>query len=260
MSDVEVIGASSWESTTPQSPQASFTQAIIDELRKVSPAPISATQLVSQLHSTQSVVRNRSMPVHKLPLDLDQPPALIHRIEKTPTPPPTQSTAVPRFSHVLIGVTVEKEDTVPDKAAWATWLTTNLPPYVGQIDIQASWKTGSAFVIFVMPIEIWLGLPEREAYVFLEYHRGWDAAAAARAQRALCQPPPPPTRGTDRGVGRGIAGQSSSQLQSDENVRPGTGTGSGARIPQRMPQPGHETPLVLPNPNVPRPDEQKDSR
>lgn len=77
---------------------------------------------------------------------------------------------------------------MPNATEWARWLKTNLPPYVGEMQITAKWKTGSALVVFVLPIEIWLGLPERDAYSFIEYHGGWDAATARREQAALLVP------------------------------------------------------------------------
>ncbi|KAF4505467.1 hypothetical protein G6O67_007413 [Ophiocordyceps sinensis] len=186
--DFEVLCASSWESVAAGSAQASFTRAIIDELKALNGGAITTTQLISRLHSHRSVRKGVSMPVHKRALDDDRPPALIHRIEKTPAPTSAQVTAVKRHSHVLIAVKVAKENTVPNATEWARWLKTNLPPYVGEMQITAKWKTGSALVVFVLPIEIWLGLPERDAYSFIEYHGGWDAATARREQAALLVP------------------------------------------------------------------------
>ena len=43
---------------------------------------------------------------------------------------------------------------------------------------MANWKTTSALIVVLLPIEIWLGLPENPAYTFLDFHRAWDAQAA----------------------------------------------------------------------------------
>lgn len=107
----------------------------------------------------------------------DCEPAIIHRIETTPAPL-QQVRTVPRFSYVLIAVKLTKENTVPNTKQWATWLKTNLPHYIGEIDITAKWKTGSAVVMMVLPIEIWLDLPPRSGYSFVDFHRAWDAQAA----------------------------------------------------------------------------------
>lgn len=128
------------------------------------------------------------MPVHKRST-ADCEPAIIHRIEMTPAPL-QQVRTVPRFSYVLIAVKLTKENTVPNTKQWATWLKTNLPHYIGEIDIAAKWKTGSAVVMMVLPIEIWLDLPPRSGYSFVDFHRAWDAcqnlenavAAAAGAE------------------------------------------------------------------------------
>ena len=174
--DIEVLGASAWESEAAATPQSSFTRAIIDELKSINGMSITITQLVSALHSQRTVMNGASTPVHKR-ASADLEPAVIHRIEKTPSPL-RQVSAVPRFSHVLITVKVAKENSVPDVKQWANWLKTNLPPYVGEIDITAKWKTGSALVVVVMPIELWLDLPARPGYGFMEYHRAWDVQAA----------------------------------------------------------------------------------
>lgn len=104
--DIEVLGASAWESTAAVPAQASFTRAIIDELRALQGAAITTTQLISRLHSLQSVRNGRSMPVHKRAMTNDQPPALIHRIEQTPALSSAQVVGVPKYSHVLIAVKV----------------------------------------------------------------------------------------------------------------------------------------------------------
>ena len=174
--DVEVLGASAWESVAAASPQSSFTRAIIDELKSINGNSITTTQLVSALHSKSTVMTGASMPVHKRPT-ADCEPAIIHRIETTPAPL-QQVRNFPRFSHVLIAVKLTKENTVPNTKQWATWLKTNLPPYISEIDITAKWKTGSAVVIMVLPIEIWLDLPPRSGYSFMDFHREWDVQAA----------------------------------------------------------------------------------
>ena len=129
------------------------------------------------------------MPIHKR-ATADCEPAIIHRIEKTPAPL-QQICTVPRFSHVLIAVKITKENTVPNIKQWATWLMTNLPPYIGEIDITAKWKTGSAVVIVVLPIEIWLDLPPHPGYSFVDFHREWDAQAARQKLEDALRPQQP---------------------------------------------------------------------
>lgn len=113
-SDVEVVGASAWESTAAVSAQASFTRAIIDELKAINGASITTTQLISRLYSQSSVLRGMSMPVHKRTSDIERPPALIHRIESTPSPQPglPQVKAVARYSHVIMTVKVSYKTSV----------------------------------------------------------------------------------------------------------------------------------------------------
>ena len=79
------------------------------------------------------------MPVHKRPT-ADCEPAIIHRIETTSVPL-QQIRTVPKFSHIFIAVKLAKENTVPNTKQWATWLKTNLPNYIGEIDITAKWNT-----------------------------------------------------------------------------------------------------------------------
>ncbi|KAK2591010.1 hypothetical protein QQS21_011303 [Conoideocrella luteorostrata] len=185
--NIELLGASSWESNAPANPQASFTRALIDELNSAHGAPISITQLVAKFHTRKSVQLGRSTPVYR-PAGKDTTPALIHRIEKTPQPSSPQVAPAPAHAHVLISVTVKKENSVPKLTQWAEWLKSNLPPYIGEIDIVAKWKTGSATVIFVLPIEIWLALPDNGAYSFVSYHYMWDSADARRRHAAALEP------------------------------------------------------------------------
>ena len=105
-SDVEVIGASAWESTAASSAQASITRAIINELKALDGAPITTTQLISRLHCKASVRRRMSMPIHQAIQSDDHPPALIHRIEKTPSPQQPLVNKVPKYAHVTITVNV----------------------------------------------------------------------------------------------------------------------------------------------------------
>lgn len=173
--DVEVLGSSAWEPAAAATPQSSFTRAIIDELKSINGNSIAITQLVFALHSKSAVRTGASMPVHKRPT-ADCEPAITYRIETTSVPL-QQVRTVPKFSHVLIAVKLAKENTVPNTKQWATWLKTNLPNYIGDIDITAKWNKGLAVVIIVLPIEIWLDLPPRSAYSFVDFHRAWDAQA-----------------------------------------------------------------------------------
>ena len=165
---------------------SSFTRAIIDELKSINGNSIAITQLVSALHSKSTVRTGASMPVHKRST-ADCEPAIIHCIETTPAPL-QQVRTVPRFSYVLIAVKLTKENTVPNTKQWATWLKTNLPHYIGEIDITAKCKTGSAVVMMVLPIEIWLDLPPRSGYSFVDFHRAWDARQNLENAEAPQQP------------------------------------------------------------------------
>ncbi|KAK2590430.1 hypothetical protein QQS21_011891 [Conoideocrella luteorostrata] len=185
--NIEVLSASAWESTAPSSPQASFTRALIDALKATKGAPISTVQLVANLHTRESVRLGRSMPICMG--NRYAPPAIIHRIETTPPPPsPRVAPAALPHAHVMISVTVKKENSIPNLAQWAEWLKTNLPSYIGEIEIVAQWKTGSATVIIILPIEIWLALPDNRAYSFVGYHYMWNSAAARRRHMAALEP------------------------------------------------------------------------
>ena len=68
---------------------------------------------------------------------------------------------------------------------------------MGEIEIRANWETASALVIVVLPIEIWLDLPEKGAYSFIAYDYKWNAAAARQRLESAAQssaPPPPQQR------------------------------------------------------------------
>lgn len=66
-------------------------------------------------------------------------------------------------------IQVDKESSVPNSEQWASWLKTNLPPTIRDIRITSNWASGSAVVDVVMPIEVWLGLKQKEAYSFINY-------------------------------------------------------------------------------------------
>ncbi|PHH72062.1 hypothetical protein CDD80_4808 [Ophiocordyceps camponoti-rufipedis] len=183
--EVEVLGASAWESQSSASPDASFTNALIGAIEGAQGDPITTTRLMAKMLSMESVRQGMSMPVHKLAAE-KRSPALIHRIQRSPSPAAALAESPPpKHAHVVITVKVAKSDTVPVARDWAEWLTTNLPPYVGHIDIRANWTTGSSTVLVVLPYEIWLALPDKRAYQFLCYDFEWDVEKTKRRHAAI---------------------------------------------------------------------------
>lgn len=119
---------------------------------------------------------------------------------------------------------------MPNAKQWAQWLRSNLPPYIGEIVIDARWETGSELVSVILPVEIWLALPERDAYFFVDYHRNFDAAAARKKMMALLAP-------------------QTQKLQ--EQIRPGTAGGGGSSTQKLSSRQGPARQLVMRSGNVP---------
>ena len=115
-----------------------------------------------------------SQPIYKGHSDPSRPPALIHKIEMSP-PPQDVVMGVPRHSHVMIGVKVSKNNTVPKAEQFKRWLTANVPHYIEDITIEARRETESMPVLVILPIEIWLILRDHPAYSFYTYRPDWTS-------------------------------------------------------------------------------------
>ncbi|KAL6719304.1 hypothetical protein ACLMJK_003543 [Lecanora helva] len=197
--DIEVIAATGWDGTASLDPRQSFTRALIDTLKSFNGSSVTSTQIVSYMYNNTAIAKHlMSQPLHKRSADENRLPALFHAITQSPSPQPSIK-KVPRHAHVCIRVNVSKEETIPSSAQFSKWLMTNLPDYVGDIAISAKWKKGSVAVIVIVPVEIWLDLPDRPAYAFIDWRPDWDAdsvrstlttQAAPQVPEAQRQPSP----------------------------------------------------------------------
>ncbi|PHH79923.1 hypothetical protein CDD80_3375 [Ophiocordyceps camponoti-rufipedis] len=88
-------------------------------------------------------------------------------------------------AHVTIKVQLAKSETLPSVREWTHWLKSNLPSYIGHIDIRATWSTGSSTVFVVLPIEVWLALRDREGLEFVCYDFNWNVRHCRRRQEAI---------------------------------------------------------------------------
>jgi len=73
-------------------------------------------------------------------------------------------------TRVLLAVSIE-HDAAHDVSQWVTWLTTQAPWDVTQVEVivEGAYKSHSTLVIVSMPVHAWDGLPDKEAYRFIDF-------------------------------------------------------------------------------------------
>ena len=197
--DIEVLGAATWNNLAPAADLASFSRALVDELKQLNGASITVSKLSASMANHRELIKlGRPRPFHKPSSDPSRQTALIHVIMGSPTPPPGP-TMPPRFAHVMITANISRPDTIPSAEQFSKWVSENIPAYVGDITIDAQWKSNSVTVVLLLPLEVWQNLPDRRAYKFIDFRFDWDgeahrrnmAVTAAARQRGLLNPPVP---------------------------------------------------------------------
>jgi len=63
-----------------------------------------------------------------------------------------------------IGKYLQRGAGLPDAAAWTTWLTTNLPLDLQNIELKYGSESMSQLLVVSMPIDIWSYLPKHLGY------------------------------------------------------------------------------------------------
>lgn len=179
--NMEVLAASSWDSSTPSAPTRSFSQALINTLKASSGSPITVASLAARMSNDRQLIKNgMPQPFYKACLDETRDPAVIHKINApSPSPPPGLANPPP-YAHVMITVKINSPHSVPSIEHFQKWLTTNLPAYVGEIKIEAHWGSHSTTVLMMIPLELWYTLPDNPAYTFVDHRTDWDG----RVERA----------------------------------------------------------------------------
>jgi hypothetical protein len=72
---------------------------------------------------------------------------------------------------VLISVSLTGLDTLPDCNRFVKWLTTNVPKSIAEINVEGLFKSGSSECLLTVPIALWLMLPEKDCFTFVNHVR-----------------------------------------------------------------------------------------
>ena len=166
--EVELIGASSWSDSAAASRSLSFTRFLIDALKMHNGSPVSAVELMSyMIYDSGQTIMRASQPILRPAKSGDEHSVIFHCI--SPFPPESPKHKPGKWARVIVSVTVNRSDTVPDRRQFERWLTTHVPPGLRDMQITIGWETTSTTILVEMPYEVWVYLPDRLAYNFVSY-------------------------------------------------------------------------------------------
>lgn len=172
----EFLAAAAWDATAGSAINTSFTRILIDELNVLNGAPQTIASIFASMFRNATQSQLDALPVHIIKRGTDsitlaklagpkqmKPEAFETRKRKGKFPVSD--------GRVLLSVQLEDDVTFPDLEQWKTWLTTNIPLGIFDVDITIeSLFTGSRVLLVTVPLEVWTMLPANEdAYAFVAH-------------------------------------------------------------------------------------------
>jgi hypothetical protein len=169
---IELLAASAWDSRASSNEKYSYTRFLVDAIKSHAGNPVTAIQLDDDIRNSSTEVLRTAQPVHHPPRTDLQSSVSFHWVGPRSTsgtaPKPRPGRPAKRMK-VTIAVTVESPGKAPSAKAWSDWLSSNIPPDLQDIKINAKWKSNSTTFLITMPSELWAFMPDRLAYQFV----GW---------------------------------------------------------------------------------------
>ncbi|KAL8799191.1 MAG: hypothetical protein Q9200_007602 [Gallowayella weberi] len=174
----EYLVAASMEAQASANLQASFTQRLLDILKRHAAGGIS----VSQIHALMvKTIRATGTTLHATPVHIGAPlkPSIVLK-------PITMGTrevlGLPRAAtrgagKVLVTLRLRGAGTVPDVEEFEMWLLASIPDQVESVAVESLFHGGSStFVQLTLPMEVWTYLEGKPGFQFVEYvdnHNSW---------------------------------------------------------------------------------------
>jgi hypothetical protein len=174
----EVLAASTWHTTAGVTLSTSFTQNLINELKRLNGKSASVASIYAQIHrSTKLYTDIVACPLHVTKIGRDS--IVLSRLQ----PPPSRSQTIigpllPKKERVLITVHLSDSGISPDVSQWTNWLTSNLPSHVSKTQIMidgvfesdSDLDSDSVMILVSLPLEVWTMLPDGdEDYGFVSF-------------------------------------------------------------------------------------------
>ncbi|USP77905.1 hypothetical protein yc1106_05179 [Curvularia clavata] len=161
-SDAELLAAAS--QTAGSDANTSFTNAVIQELRRLSSRPFTISTLY------QEIMRNRrALKLEYIPF-YHRRPGRASVVLGGQRGPPVVPTLKPNDPRVLLAVHVSKTFDMQDLEDWKKWLSDLLPPTVMgmQIKLEGAWDSSSSVMLLSVPITVWAQLSNiNRAFIFV---------------------------------------------------------------------------------------------
>jgi hypothetical protein len=169
----EVLAASTWHTTAGAALHTSFTQNLLDELKRLNGNSASVASIYAQIHrSTKPYTDIATCPLHLAKIGRDS--IILSKL----WPPTIKNQTIigplqPNDERVVISVHLSDHNGVtPDLGQWTAWLASNLPSHISktQITIEGVFDTDSIVILVSMPLEVWTMLPDADgAYGFVSF-------------------------------------------------------------------------------------------
>ena len=162
------MAASGFEQMASGSMANSFTNKLINALKNMPQASFTVTQLHSYLVQQAQDPKNELefTPVHIV--HSSKPSITIRPLIETPREISNLHTGLELSTDkVLISTRLKDDASVPSIKEWGKWLANGIPADIGEISIEAVFKSHSTLCLFTMPTYVWNMLKDDPAYDFV---------------------------------------------------------------------------------------------
>jgi hypothetical protein len=184
----EVLAASTWHTTAGAALSTSFTQNLINELKRLNGNLASVASIYAQIHrNTKSYTDIAACPLHIPKIGRDST-----ILSKLRTPTVRRQSIIgplqPKDERVVITVHLSDHNGAPPDLTQWTWLTSNLPSHVSktQITVEGVFDSDSFVILVSMPLEVWTMLPDGDdAYSFVSFVKSGNLLLPRQATLSL---------------------------------------------------------------------------
>lgn len=169
-SEAEYLAASGFEQMASGSMVNSLTNRLINALKDMPQASFTVAQLHSYLVQQAQDPKNELefTPFHIA--HSSKPSITIRPLIKTPREISNLHTGLDlSTSKVLISTRLKDDASIPRIKEWEKWLANGIPADIGEISIEAVFKSHSTLCLFTMPTYVWNMLKDDPAYDFVAF-------------------------------------------------------------------------------------------
>ena len=166
--DNQYLVTSSAEGTATTQVLPSFTNRLTQLLESHNGAPATIVQLHGQLVSNMrlSGFDMKNTPVHVGAKTKNS--ICLQGLEKREVRG-LQAHQTSGAGKVLVSLSMQGQATLPDVKKFQDWLTSNLPPNLASVEVEAVFESSSSLILFTLPLEVWDCLEETGAFEFIDF-------------------------------------------------------------------------------------------